>query len=155
MCASAFNVTMKNNYFGYHSTVMPVKPVTVPIPPRTTVRERNWLRLIYRQRIPAHTRDSEDALSSCGVCARVCASYVCSFVFAAIQVIKMTAMGRQHFFDHALQTYAFSELTTHESQADTEKSHVTKIKGCLKQTVHSEEEEERERERVKKKRKEK
>jgi len=60
-------------------------------------------------------------------------------------------MGRQHFFDHALQTYAFSELTTHESQAVTEKSHVTKIKGCLKQTVHSEEEREREREKKKRK----
>ena len=60
-------------------------------------------------------------------------------------------MGRQHFFDHALQTYAFSELTTHESQADTEKSHVTKIKGCLEQTVHSDEEREREREEKKRK----
>ena len=54
MCASAFNVTMKNNYFGYHSTVMPVTPVTVPIPPGTTVGERNWLRLIYRQRVVLH-----------------------------------------------------------------------------------------------------
>ena len=60
-------------------------------------------------------------------------------------------MGRQHFFDHALQTYAFRELTTHESQADTEKSHVTKIKGCLEQTVHSDEERERERESERKK----
>lgn len=86
--ASAFNVTMKNNYFGYHSTVMPVKPVTVPIPPGTTVGKRNWLRLIYRQRVVSHpgegkksgknTRTHSRLGGRALLVWRVCASYVCS-----------------------------------------------------------------------------